>query len=416
MVAHLRPRSTQRGALMTRPARLLLLILPVAVVGSLLLAPMRPETALASGSPSGSFVNFESGQVRPLALSPDGTRLFAVNTPDDRLEIFDVTAAGLSHAGSVPVGLEPVAVAARNDAEVWVVNLLSDSVSIVDVAASPPRVKRTLLTCDEPRDVVFAGPGGARAFITTARRGQNCPVDAALTTPGQGRAVVQVYDAATLDADLTLEGTPIANLVLFADTPRALARSADGATVYAAAFDSGNQTTALSEGAVCNGGATASPCGARLQLPGGLPAPNINVEGIRGPEVGLIVKFNGVTDRWEDELARDWSGAVKFDLPDLDVFAIDAGAATPAETASFAHVGTVLFNMATNPVTGKVYVSNTEARNEVRFEGPGLAFGSTTVQGHLHEARITVLDGATVNPRHLHKHIDYSQRPALPGV
>ena len=68
---------------MTRSARLLPFLLPVAVVGSVLLAPMRPGTVLASGSPSGSFVNFESGQVRPLALSPDGTRLFAVNTPDD---------------------------------------------------------------------------------------------------------------------------------------------------------------------------------------------------------------------------------------------------------------------------------------------------------------------------------------------
>ncbi len=37
-----------------------------------------------------SFVEFESGQVRPLALSPDGTHLFAVDTPDNRLETFDV--------------------------------------------------------------------------------------------------------------------------------------------------------------------------------------------------------------------------------------------------------------------------------------------------------------------------------------
>ena len=49
--------------------------------------------------------------------------------------------------------------------------------------------------------------------------------------------------------------------------------------------------------------------------------------------------------------------------------------------------------MAVNPVSGKVYVSNTEARNEVRFEGPGI-FGGSTVQGHLAETRITVLDGA----------------------
>ena len=40
-----------------------------------------------------------------------------------------------THAASVPVGLEPVAVAARTDGEVWVVNHLSDSVSIVDVAS-----------------------------------------------------------------------------------------------------------------------------------------------------------------------------------------------------------------------------------------------------------------------------------------
>jgi len=64
-----------------------------------------------------SFVEFESGQVRPVALSPNGSRLFVVNTPDDRLAIFDVTADGLSLEAEVPVGLEPVAVAARNDGE-----------------------------------------------------------------------------------------------------------------------------------------------------------------------------------------------------------------------------------------------------------------------------------------------------------
>src|SRR5262245_9533608 len=347
-------------------------------LGVLLALLALPAVSLASGSPTGSFVNFESGQVRPLVLSPDGTRLFATNTPDNRLEIFSVTAAGLSRTGSVPVGLEPVAVAARTNDEVWVVNHLSDSVSIVDVSTSPPRVKRTLLTCDEPRDIVFAGPGDGRAFVTTARRGQNCPVNEQLTTPGLGRAVVQVWDATTIDLDTTLAGTPIANVVLFADTPRALARSADGHTVYAAAFQSGHQTTALNEGAVCDGGAAASACGA---FPGGLPPPNVNVEGVPQPEVGLIVKLNQSSGKWEDELARDWSAAVKFELPDLDVFAIDAAAVAPAETGNFAHVGTVLFNMVTNPVNGKVYVSNTEARNEVRFEGPGLAFGSTTVQG-----------------------------------
>src|SRR5581483_2690299 len=149
-----------------------------------------------------------------------------------------------------------------------------------------------------------------------------------------------------------------------------------------------------------------------LLMPGGLPAPNENHEGEPGPETGLIVKYNPIAGEWQDELGRSWNNAVEFSLPDLDVFRIDAMADPPVETASFAGVGTVLFNMAVNPVSGKVYVSNTEARNEVRFEGPGTAFGSSTVEGHLHEARITVIDGAVVLPRHLNKHIDYSLRPS----
>jgi DNA-binding beta-propeller fold protein YncE len=257
----------------------------------------------AAGPPpaSAAFVTFESGQVRPLALSPDQLRLFAVNTPDNRLEIFDVTPGGdLVHAASVPVGLEPVAVAARTNTEVWVVNHLSDSVSIVDLAGTP-RVVRTLLTCDEPRDIVFAGPGGTKAFITTARRGQNCvgasgvPVDPKLTVAGTPRALVQVFDAANLGT--TLGGTPRAAVELFGDTPRALAVSADGNTVYAAVFQSGNRTTTLSEGVVCNGGASATPCTvAGFSMPGGLPAPNpLSCDGTQQPETGMIVKFTSVS-------------------------------------------------------------------------------------------------------------------------
>ena len=44
----------------------------------------------ASAQPPG-FINFESGLVRPLALSADAMTLYAVNAPDGRLEIFDVS-------------------------------------------------------------------------------------------------------------------------------------------------------------------------------------------------------------------------------------------------------------------------------------------------------------------------------------
>ena len=223
------------------------------------------------------FVTFESTQFRPLAKSPDGSNLAAVNTPDNTLEIFSIDGVGLTHVDAVPVGLEPVAVAFRTNAEVWVVNHLSDSVSIVDLSGTAPRVIRTLLVGDEPRDIVFAS---GRAFISAAHRGQNSPYTdinnpGELTTPGIGRTDVWVFDATNPGS--SLGGNPITVLSMFGDSSGPLAVSADGEQVYAAVFKSGNQTTALSEGLVCNGGADAEPCtsvGGELQAPGGLPAPN----------------------------------------------------------------------------------------------------------------------------------------------
>jgi DNA-binding beta-propeller fold protein YncE len=347
-----------------------------------------------------AFTAFESGQVRPLALSPDRSRLFAVNTPDNRLEIYKVTGGGLQHERSVPVGLEPVAVAARSNDEVWVVNHLSDSVSVVDVDDGDAHVERTLLVGDEPRDIVFAGPGRARAFITAAHRGQNAPFDPQLTTPGVGRADVWVFDANNLGGGLG--GAPKAIVNLFSDTPRALAASPDGSKVYAASFASGNRTAIVALGQIPDGG----------EADGGIPLPNVNHAGAPEPDMSLIVKWNG--QHWVDETGVAggvWDDHIKFSLPDKDVFVINANAGTPAllpgNAGSFRSVGTVIFNMIVNPVNGKVYVTNTEARNHVRFEGLG-EFAETTVRGHAVDNRITVLGaGGSVQPRLLNKHIDY---------
>src|SRR4030095_11236081 len=83
--------------------------------------------AILASTAGAQFVTFETGQVRPLALSPDQSKLFPINTPDARLEIFSIDGGtgALTHTGSVPVGMEPIAVAARTNTEVWVVNHLS---------------------------------------------------------------------------------------------------------------------------------------------------------------------------------------------------------------------------------------------------------------------------------------------------
>jgi YVTN family beta-propeller protein len=115
------------------------------------------------------FYHFETPPVNPLAMTPDGTRLLACNTADNRLEVFALTPSGMLKAGSIPVGVDPVSVRAFSNTEAWVVNHVSDSVSIVDLTAM--NVRATIATGDEPTDVVFAGTR-QRAFVCVSQLNQ----------------------------------------------------------------------------------------------------------------------------------------------------------------------------------------------------------------------------------------------------
>src|SRR3954452_3574849 len=62
----------------------------------------------AQGAP---FKNFEGPQIHPLAMTPDGTRLLAVNTPNGTLSVFQLTSGSPVLTAEIPVGLEPVSLA-----------------------------------------------------------------------------------------------------------------------------------------------------------------------------------------------------------------------------------------------------------------------------------------------------------------
>jgi YVTN family beta-propeller protein len=256
-----------------------------------------------------NYVNFEGKQTRPICLSPDGTRLFAVNTADARLSVFDV-----SHPlnpfliAEIPVGVEPVSVNAVNNDEAWVVNEVSDSVSVVSVSRGV--VMDTLYVQDEPSDVVFAS---GKAFVSAGRRNQ-----------------VAVFDQSS--------HAPLATIPLFGTDPRAMAVSMDGTKVYAALALSGNHTTQIPAGIASNQPAPTNPS---------LPAP---------PKVSAIV----------DASDPNWTSVIHYRMPDDDVAEIDAASATL--NRYFTNVGTILLGMAVRPDNGDLYVANTDARNLVRFE------------------------------------------------
>src|SRR5918996_870227 len=142
-------------------ARLTIFVVLASASAGLWLAGRAGAPRASAQGPFTGFRNFESPQVHPLAITPDGTRLLAVNSPNATLSVFQLSSGTPVLTAEIPVGLEPVSVAARTDREAWVVNWLSDSVSVVDLASG--NVVRTLDVGDEPTDVLFAGTNNERA-------------------------------------------------------------------------------------------------------------------------------------------------------------------------------------------------------------------------------------------------------------
>jgi hypothetical protein len=477
------------------------------------------STDVDPAQPAHDYTLFEADPVRPVALLERSGLVAVTNTFDDELELFEPSARGASSCGKIKVGMRPVAVAviaeARRSATLWVVNHLSDSISVVqlDTATCRGEVSDTVYTGDEPRDVVSTTTrsGRQRVFVTTAHRGQHHPALGArsgsdLVQPPDQKAERGLADVFVFDPARPSE--PLAVVNLFTDTPRALAVG-DG-VVYAAGFRTGNRTTVVpAERAAARGVASLSELLAvdergafierngelvlkrgvrgRARIGGGQPAvsgsgrcmpdprperiddfyqqlcvktdqrqrvSNVYVvregelnstcqctsgDGTLQPTTGVIVKFFDQRQQCGEDYATfpdssrgcwldaqpggvdspalgkaqqappmAWNDDVRLSLPDEDVFAIDVERLRVRR--AFAGVGTVLFGMAVQPRTGRLFVTNTDAQNLTRFEGHGQS-SSSSVIGHLHESRVTVIDPerGSVLPLHLNTHIDYSR-------
>lgn len=317
---------------------------------------------LNSGPALANFVNFESHQIHPIAISPDGDKLAALNTPDGYLVTYNLTPVGPIMTAQIPVGMEPVSLAWHGNSEIWVVSTLSDAVNIVNLTTG--NVVTTLLVGDEPTDIVFAG-APERAFVCVSQEDK-----------------VKVYDPTNLSAPPTV-------IPIFGSDPRALDTSPDRSKVYVAVFESGNLTTVLPETTVVNGGGPPAPTPPMdPMLP---PAPNST----------LIVQKTGAD--WLDDEGGNWNSSVGWSLPDNDVVEITTSSLTV--TNNFTGVGTLNYDLEVNPVSGVIYVSNHEALNLTRFE--------SNVRGNFARMRVTLVNpsGPTITPVNLNPHINYAVTP-----
>lgn len=480
-------------------------------------APVAPAgDARGSSQAANDYTSFEADPVRPIALLERSGLIAVVNAVDDYVELVSRERDGsLRACGGVRVGLRPVALAVvregRPSAELWVVNHLSDSISVVhvDTERCAATLSDTLHVGDEPRDIVLATARDGRqsAFVSTAHRGQHHPVESArtgrdLVTPVGEKEHAGLADVFVFD----IERRALRGVVnLFTETLRALATGPG--VVYAAGFHTGNRTTVImAERALTRGITTLEPLllrregrfvehlgelvlaegvAGRARMEGGMPAvvgrgrclpdprddradrfftqvcvqtdaeqhiERVLIErpgevqqgcqctsgdGTLQPTTGVIVRFydteadcgrdfstfpDGSAGCWLDAAPggvrsaaahadaqpapMSWNADVRFTLPDQDVFAIDIDSLSVERAVS--GVGTVIYGLAVQPGTGRAFAANTEAFNLPRFEGAG-AHASTSVRGHLHESRISVIDASGVTPVHLNDHIDYGR-------
>jgi len=275
------------------------------------------------------FQVWESPQTQPLALSPDGSRLYVVHTAAGKLRILN--ADTLLTFTEVEVGDEPVSVAVRPDGlEVWVANHLSDSVSILDTDPASPTYNQvvdtvqwldpaTLVTrFDEPAQVVFAS--NAKAYVTLSSRNQ-----------------VAIVDVATRQVTglLSVNGFPYVT----AQEPRAMAIR--NGRLYVAAFESGNRSEL-------------SACG----LSGS--APQCTIFGTDLQQFATDPNLPGVTKHIVEDP----------DLPDRDLFVFDVASDTFLQSVST--VGTLLYGMAIDSQEN-VFVAQADARNLANgFDGENL--------------------------------------------
>jgi hypothetical protein len=369
-------------------------LVPLAVITMIAQAP---QNYLRNNS----FVNWESAQVHPLDMTPDGTKLLAVNTANASLEVFNISDPNSAPTllKSIPVGVDPVSVRARTNTEAWVVNVISDSVSVVDLTHGV--VTKTLQADDEPADVIFAGAGNSFAFVSCA----------------QAKTL--------LEFSATSPSTPLSRIPINGEQPRALAVSSNGRYVYLAIFESGNGTTIV-PGGVSNGEEPSIVDDPRGPYAGANPPPNsgknfspaINPSGGTPPPVSLIVKrtvINGAT-KWIDDNNGDWSPFITgsfaangtanahapgWNLPDRDVAIVDTQNNNSVSYQS--GLGNILMALAVNPASGVVSVVGTDATNQIRFE-PNLQ--STFVRVQM--AQFTPGGSSTI--KDLNPHLTYQLR------
>ncbi|MGI9517700.1 MAG: ankyrin repeat domain-containing protein [Pirellulaceae bacterium] len=297
-----------------------------------------PRTPIEVGHPS-----FMSPHASPIALS--GGHAFVVNTPADTMDVIDV--ASREVIARVPVGIDPVCVAVRPDGrEVWVSNHVSDSVSVIDADPESATYLHVIATIqqfdrkmkatrfDEPVGIAFAN--NEKAYVALSSENTIAVIDVA------NRRVAK-------------------RLSITAQDPRAIV--VHGERLYVIPFESNNQT----------------------QLSGG------NSGNIDGELVTFDAWDHSVTNNNVLSLGHIIDIVKHPQVPDRDLYVFDTNTDELIETVDT--LGTLLYGLTVDS-EGRVFIAQTDARNEVNGRAGTKDHGLAELENRAFLNQITVVTEA----------------------
>lgn len=335
------------------------------------------------------YFHWENPPLNALAISPDGGQLAVAVTAAARVVLFSLNTEADTKPQKwmeLPVGLDPVSVRYRNNEELWVVNHISDSISVLN--SKTGTIKTIIKVCNEPYDVVFAGQP-QKAYVSCSLGNQLWVLN-----PEDFHESAQV--------------TPLQGM-----EPRALSVSVDGRYVYVGFYLSGNASTLL-QGNVKDQAKLTFPPNVvdDLDSPYGGANPPPADDGLKsnGPPVSLIVKKNAES-QWLDDNGKNWtpwvsgdkafkSGRVKgWTIVDHDLAKIDTHT---GEVSYISGLMNVVMQVSVQPASEQVFVVGTDANNEQRFE--------PLLNGRfLRTLTASVNTKGQVFSQDLNPHLDYTQ-------